>query len=231
MEDPTTIPLSPMSLPDAPADVLLFLQTEAATRPPDNPAEWLDAEEMARANRFRFAADRGRFLKAHILKRRALNRIAPDVPAPAWTFDRPEPNGKPFAIGPDGQRGPEFSLFHCDGLVGVAIARARAVGLDGEPTHRPDLTVELAQASFAPTEIARAGTAPTATTLARLWCGKEALAKAVGQGLAIDFTKLVIDPEHMRAVSAPPPVAVDDWALIYPGGPNGFTVALAWKKN
>lgn len=213
----------------APGDIVLFLESGAASACDDGTAV-LDAAERTRAGHFRSAGDRARFVSAHVLLRRALSRVAPGVPPAAWRFDRPEPNGKPFAIGPDGNRGPEFSLTHCKGLTGLAVSKLRPVGFDAEPTHRPEITHDLAKGSFAPLELAAMPKAPDPAVLARLWCGKEALAKAVGQGLALDFAEIVIDPATGAVHACPPPLSRENWTLTFPAGPAGFTLALAWRR-
>lgn len=224
-----TPPLALRHVPGAPDDIALVTDTDTpAPADPDRLAMLSDAER-ARADAYRFAAHRDLFVHAHVVQRRALSLLAPDVPPAAWRFDRPEANGKPFALGPDGARGPMFSLTHCEGLVGVALSTRREVGLDAEQTGRRELSLDLARSSFAPVEARGLAALPDAdSALARLWCGKEALSKALGLGLALDFATLVIDPHSATILQTPDSMDARDWAFTYPEASAGHTLALAW---
>jgi 4'-phosphopantetheinyl transferase len=234
--------LTRQTIPGAPDDVTLFVSTDVDPATKDNKVAEsartagelavLDATERARADAFRFSRDRDRFVHAHALKRQAISHMMPEVRAASWHFGLPEPGGKPFAIAPNGERGPKFSLTHCEGLVAVAVSGWREVGLDAEPTHRPELSLDLARSSFAPVEVRNLNAIPhPGATLARLWCGKEALSKAIGFGLALDFKTLVIDPHNSTIERAAPPMHADDWSFLYPEAPAGFTLALAWRHR
>ena len=85
------------------------------------------------------------------------------------------PHGKPEVAG-----GPRFSLSHCDDLALVAVADAE-VGVDVEPgARRADAVPRV----LTPAELATVA-AGDRRALLRLWCRKEALAKARGTGLAV----------------------------------------------
>jgi 4'-phosphopantetheinyl transferase len=213
-----------------PADILITIERECASASAVA-TELLDEEECTRAKRFRFDADRVRYLQAHVLLRTALSRCRPDVRPEAWRFVREQPNGKPRGLAPDGTPGPEFSLTHCTGLIAVATAADRQLGIDAEPTRRPDLNEDLARKSFAPVEMRDAPLPGATGQLARLWCAKEALAKAVGVGLALDFADLVIALDECRILRAPPVLDPAVWSFSFVRAPDGFTIALAWSPR
>ncbi len=81
----------------------------------------LDAEEEARAERFRFDRDRTAYCDAHVLLREMLSRHAHVAPA-NWRFrrtakGRPEVGETPCATAP----GLRFNLSHTDALVCCAV--------------------------------------------------------------------------------------------------------------
>lgn len=161
----------------------------APRSPADAPhlVDLLDAEERARLDRFRRAADAARYLSAHALARLALGgRLSVD-PA-ALTFDRTcrcgQPHGKPRLDGP----GPGFSMTHAGDLVGVAV-HAGPVGLDVEQV-RPlsDLDAMAAHACAPGETVADAG------AFFRLWTRKEALLKSTGEGLSTPMSDITLTP-------------------------------------
>lgn len=95
---------------------------------------------------------------------------------------RLDPLERPFVTD-----GPCFSISHCDGWVGVAIATTD-VGLDLEPGAPPDPDV-IAPTVMTDAELAAflaLETADRPDAFARLWVRKEALLKAGGLGFSVD---------------------------------------------
>lgn len=89
-----------------------------------------------------------------------------------------------------------FNLSHTDGLVAVAVATGREVGVDVEDGERRGRTVELADRFFAPSEIAALRGLPEGAQrdrFFRLWTLKESYIKARGQGLAIPLAGFAFD--------------------------------------
>lgn len=162
-----------------------------ATRPCVDVAEpaVLDAEERARAARFRFASDRQLYVQAHTLLRRALSRHA-EVAPHAWRFERGA-DGKPALCR---RRHPDlqalrFNLSHCRGLAAVVVAREREVGIDVEPLDAMHDPAELAPTILADCEQGewrRLGEDPLSQRrfLLTRWTLKEAALKACGSGLS-----------------------------------------------
>jgi 4'-phosphopantetheinyl transferase len=89
-----------------------------------------------------------------------------------------------FAHGPDGkphvEGGPCFNLSHAGAIALVALAGTREVGIDVERTDRRSHAILRA---LTEAERARLGERPEHLELMRMWCRKEALAKATGGGL------------------------------------------------
>jgi 4'-phosphopantetheinyl transferase len=140
----------------------------------------LPPDELERANLTVHPQVRREFVAGRRLVRRLLASTlgcAPD----GFTIAL-DPLGRPFVTG-----GPSFSISHCEGWVGVALA-ATDVGLDLEPGSPPDADV-IAPTVMTDAELAaffRLAREERPGAFARLWVRKEALLKAGGLGFSVD---------------------------------------------
>ena len=152
-------------------------------------------------------------------------------PAEALAIHRTE-HGRPL-LGPP-LADWDVSWSHSgEGLL-MALARDLRVGIDLEVKRpRPKAQV-LANRFFAPEEAAALAALPDAlreTAFVRLWCAKEAVLKAHGQGLSFGLHRLAfsLDGEDWRLESCAPELGTpDDWTL------RTFRYALIfflWLKN
>jgi 4'-phosphopantetheinyl transferase len=158
----------------------------------------LDAAEAARARAFRVAADRKSYVAAHALLRTLLSNRSAGPRAPdAWRFETGA-HGKPSLAA-----GPAFNLSHCRGMVAVAIAQGIEIGVDVESLARNDFDeAAIAQSTFHATErewLRRIddGARRKAAFLS-LWTAKEALIKAVGDGLSMPLDGFAVDLDRVR---------------------------------
>jgi 4'-phosphopantetheinyl transferase len=187
----------------------------------------LDASEQARANRFRFAADRAPYIAAHSLLRAMLSRMT-GIPAADFRF-RADKSGKPALDLAQALPDLHFSLSHTRGLAACAVGRPYALGIDAEAWRVP-APIELAARHFAPAEallIAEQTPAEQPSTFYRLWTLKEAYLKATGQGLAaaLDSFALSLDPVAI-AVAAPDSTAAWHFAEFRPGPAHSLALAV-----
>lgn len=151
----------------------------------------LSSDEWARAERFRFASDRRRFLAARLLLRQGLGR-----------YLGVEPGSLVFAYGPHGKPslaencGLKFNLSHCEDAALLAVAADVEVGVDIERLRAFDDAERLAAQFFAEGERSAFLAAPPEKRDAgflRIWTRKEAYVKALGEGLSLplrDFDAL-----------------------------------------
>ncbi|WP_052020360.1 4'-phosphopantetheinyl transferase family protein [Actinokineospora spheciospongiae] len=95
--------------------------------------------------------------------------------------------GKPGLADQDGQPVPgvDFSLAHTGDVLAVAVSRAGRVGVDVEVRDRPVDSPAFRARACHPAE-------PTDDPV-RLWTVKEAIAKARGEGLLLDFRTVRAD--------------------------------------
>jgi 4'-phosphopantetheinyl transferase len=163
--------------------------------------QFLSDEEHARANRFVFARDRERFVVAHGALRDILGRRLGVAPG-ALRFSISE-HGKPAlksSVGPF-----HFNLTHSEDLAALATAPLE-LGVDIE-FIRP-LKEDVAERFFSKREIAALAALPAEDQLTgfyRCWTRKEAIVKAIGEGLSHALDSFDV------SVAAGQPAIVERW--------------------
>jgi 4'-phosphopantetheinyl transferase len=147
---------------------------EIGAEPVDELLTRLDPDEARRADAFKTADLRRRFVVAHAALRDVL-AASLDVAPPEILFGaRPcrhcgSPHGKPFVVAPETAL--EFSLSHSAEVALIAIADGCSVGVDLESVAAPvELVPEARRHRFFV-----------------LWTATEALLKATGAGLTGDM--------------------------------------------
>ncbi len=142
--------------------------------------------------------------------------------------------GKPYA---PALAGLDFNLSHARDHVLIAIARNQPLGVDLERVDRRIEIVDLARRYFARAEadaLEALAEAARAAAFLRLWTCKEAVLKAIGEGLSFGLDRVAftlaadgipIGPVVLAIEAGPP----DEWrvALLEPAA--GFLGALAWR--
>ncbi|MEO5585759.1 MAG: 4'-phosphopantetheinyl transferase superfamily protein [Flavobacteriales bacterium] len=144
----------------------------------------LDEEELARAERFRFATDRNRYILGHGLLRETLGhylgRSAKDLILRRGEFGKPFLEGHPV----------HFNLSDTKDAVLVALSE-HPIGADIETMNRRTDHERVANHYFTPTEVANiAAAADGKRRFLELWTRKEAVLKACGVGLMDDLHSL-----------------------------------------
>ena len=175
----------------------------------------LSAEEQRRADRFVSRSDRRRFIGRRASLRRLLGERLNVAPSAIPLSHRAR--GKPALSPPFDRSGLEFNLSHCDDLVLFALSSCGEIGIDVEALRITPEADRIVATCFSPGEYEAYSTLPaTRRSLAFLtwWTRKEALAKAVGDGLA-------------DARSAPVDNGERSWQIrtFFPA--HGFIAALA----
>lgn len=163
----------------------------------------LSEGERARADRFRGARLRERFVAAHGVLRVLLGARAGCDPALLRFDTSGEPHGKPRLAAPASARAIPFNLSHAGGLALLAIGGPDEVGVDLEAVEAlPDLA-RVGESVYTPRELAALRALPPERSVEswyRLWTRKEAALKAVGKGFGIDPRLLeILDPQKPPA--------------------------------
>jgi 4'-phosphopantetheinyl transferase len=192
-------------------------------------AEFLSPQERARAERFRQADDRRRFILGRGLLRTMLGRQLDR--APASLLFGANPHGKP-TLADAGDIA--FNVSHSGDYVLVAVGQAAAIGVDVE-RERPDLDlVGVGRQVLTPAErakIAAAADGEQTFRFFRQWTFKEAVAKACGLGLSLDLKRFEISfhdgAPHLVCHGAAELGAESDWRLAAVPVDEGYCGALA----
>ena len=191
----------------------------------------LDAVETACAASYRRPADRERYLAARMLLRHALSKVLDGKVAPEdWRYHE-GPHGKPMMA--DGLPALQFNVSHSGNCVAVAVGRGDPIGIDIE-CARPDENPGIIEEVLSEGERWRMRDCPESqrwNQFVRLWTAKEACAKALGEGLSLDFSTIDVqlDPLRVRLLYPPMGVAanfdVASTTLTKDGKPYSLTVA------
>ncbi|QHE85930.1 4'-phosphopantetheinyl transferase family protein [Hydrogenophaga sp. BPS33] len=144
----------------------------------------LDANELAKAARFRFERDARRYRISH----QALRSVLGDHvgrPAAALAFTEGA-FGKPRLVGAGM---PHFNMSHSGDWALIGVCDAVPIGVDIEVMQPMDDLQALARRNFSAREFAAFEATASTTQLdafLRCWTRKEACLKALGSGLSIE---------------------------------------------
>lgn len=207
-----------------PVTIALYFWRLTAPAEADALARHLSPDEAARAARFVFEKDRIAYRIGRGRLREILGTLTGATPG-ALRFTYGD-HGKPALPG-----GPAFSLSHSGGLACLAVAD-RALGVDIE-AHR-EIEEGVAERFFSPTEYAALSALPApgwTDGFFRCWTRKEAVVKAMGDGLSIpldrfDVTLGPAEPPRMTRLD-PAHGAAAGWRLAHLDLGPGLTGALA----
>jgi len=145
----------------------------------------LSKDELERCHRFRRDEDQQRYILAHALKRYCLSQYL-GVPALDLRFSSGA-KGKPYCTDSDA---PAFNLSHSGDFVLLGMSSISHVGVDVEQLGRnvsPDIFPRVLSAEQQES-LARSVDMPYEFLC--YWTQKEAVSKALGLGLSIDFTTI-----------------------------------------
>jgi 4'-phosphopantetheinyl transferase len=109
-----------------------------------------------------------------------------------------------------------FNISHTHSLIVLGVTRRRALGVDVENWQTREVSIEIADRFFAPTEVKALSGVPPHQQQYRFfeyWTFKESYIKARGMGLSLPLDKFSFHYPHDRAVEiAIDPELADDAA-------------------
>jgi len=190
----------------------------------------LDRHEQERADRFVLEHDRWRFIAAHACMRVVLGAYMDRAPE-ALRFAHGE-RGKPHVL--DSPIDVRFSLSHSGERAVLALALGQEVGVDIEQ-ERDTAVIELAQRFFSVGEVEalrKVSRAERVPAFFRCWTKKEAVVKAMGDGLScpLEAFEVGIDSSPSeRIVEARSPLTnvVSSWRVVSIQTEAPYTAAVA----
>jgi 4'-phosphopantetheinyl transferase len=195
---------------------------ESALRP------LLSADELARAERFRFDYLRERYIARHAAVRILLARYLATTPAELIIV--PESHGRPVLAEPAGRA--YFNLSHSKDVALVGVTCIAPVGVDVEGVRELSDFAEIARRFFEATEIEHLfGLPPEQRQFAffTTWSRKEAFVKALGLGLSFP-----LDAFSTGRQDRPPELVLrgkpcPDWTImdLASSGPYAAAATLA----
>jgi len=228
-DDVTAVPLPVQA--DSARDVWRTVKVwtvapETVETPMERLLSSLDESERERAHRKRTDASRRAFAIAHVRLREIVAAEIGANPMAISFVRQPSTSGKPALAGDAHEL--SFNLSHTRGLIAVAVARGREVGIDVEWLDRPVRASSLARRYFNEPELEELRSAPEsarARRFLRLWTRREAHAKMTGEGLSralaagdgrdspfggIESRILGLDlsPSHVGAIAVSPPCRI-----------------------
>jgi 4'-phosphopantetheinyl transferase len=190
----------------------------------------LDDDERARSIRFARPPDRRCFVLAHAALRLFLARCL-DIHPAAVRYENGV-HGKPRLA--RGLPSLEFNLSHSGELGVLAVARDRSVGVDVEQLRDVPDALSIADTQFSAAERDVLRSLPPAEqrgAFFRCWTRKEAVVKAVGEGLgrALDSFDVDLTPGSLSALTRFDGRAGDvaGWSLRELPAPAGYEAAGA----
>ncbi len=164
----------------------------------------LSADEIQRAIRFHFPADRDRFISAHGILREILGRYLHCKPGDlAFSVNQ---YGKPALVNSN----LEFNLSHSGDFALLAITKGRKLGVDVERI-RTDMELEsMASRNFSKAEVHELMALPSEKReigFFNCWTRKEAYIKAHGLGLSLplDCFDVSLSPDQPAILRATRP--------------------------
>ncbi|OYV49866.1 MAG: hypothetical protein B7X10_01615 [Burkholderiales bacterium 21-58-4] len=192
----------------------------------------LAADERARADAFRVSWARNQFVHVRGVLRLLLGACL-GRPAAAIGFEYGE-FGKPaLSCGADWH----FNIAHSGDYALLAIARGHEVGVDIEKFRALTELASLARMVLSQSEAAQWQALPDEDRMSAFfaaWTRKEAVTKAVGQGLRLEFPKLEVGLMHQGPHMDARAVTMNGFGacrLVMLPAPPGYAAALAVRET
>ncbi len=185
--------LQPISLPD-PGEIHVWItETDCGTWADD--LEFLDEEERVRAERFYFPVHARRFRRGRIMRRAILGSYLDREPG-SLRFELAEHGRPSLKPGQTGRAIIDFNMSNSGETVMLALASGHRIGVDVEVEKPMPDADAIAKGNFHPVEAGNVRgldkTGDKLTAFFRCWTRKEAVVKALGNGLQMDLNGFLV---------------------------------------
>ena len=197
---------------------------------------FLSDDEAARAGRFHFEKDRKRFIAARGILRKILGSYL-NMPPGKICFEH-SAHGKPMLAPGHSNDRICFNLSHSGSLALYAVTRNKNIGIDIESIRNDVSPEQVAQQFFSQNEISsleKVDISKRSELFFQYWTRKEALVKAMGEGVSFPLEQIDVSKVDGKALS---PIRllntgtdVSDWHIqdLFPA--EGYTAAFAVKES
>ena len=194
----------------------------------------LSPDERLRASRFHFERDRRRFIVARATLRILVGKSLDVAPADI-AFGYTE-SGKPFVEKP--AEGIHFNISHSEDCALYALSAVRALGVDIECVERKIDHHSIARRFFTRNEWSTLQQLPDSImkrVFFSVWTRKEAIAKAMGSGLALPFDQFEVTTDadaRPRILQLAPEMGdIADWSLhLVESDPHYVAAVAAYRQ-
>ncbi len=190
--------------------------------------ESLAPDEWARLRRFHFAADARRYAVRRGLLRHLLGRYLNVGPSDvAFVYGV---QNKPALAAPLAETDLHFNLSDSGEMAIYAFAVGLEIGVDIEAHKEYPDAEELAARFFSPDEAQWMGNQPKETislAFLRCWIGKEAVVKALGDGLMAPLQEFTVAHWQSPPRLIWPGVSPAKWCIHQLNPPPGYSASLA----
>lgn len=194
----------------------------------------LSADEIARAKRFHFARDHARYAHTRIALRNILARYLTFPPRDIQFIY--QENGKPELSPLQNQSGVQFNVSHSGSLAIISVSTGRRVGVDVEQ-YRTLEFLEIAHHYFSEhecRELSALAEDELQKNFFACWTRKEALLKALGEGIGMlsQVSVTVAHRERPKVLEFQnDPDELLRWSLIDIPVNAGYAAAFAFEHE
>jgi len=194
-------------------------------------AQVLSSEEISRGAQFIRVQDQNRYTAGRGMLRAVLARFL--GLSPQTLTIAADSHGKPIL--PGHPEAVYFNLSHADDCMLVAVSSEYEIGVDLESSTRDVDHDALASRFFSTVEQAEFQRIPQAArreAFLKCWTRKEAVAKALGQGLRIplDTIEVTVAPDAPPRILNVPTADLTHWTLHDVNAGKGFVATLALRR-
>ena len=196
------------------------------------PPTWLGSEDGVRYRSMNSGRRRAEFAAGRLLLRHAIEACHPGM---RWRLVAPQGQQPRLEAEDGGKLATVVSIAHSADLIACALSDSRRLGVDLERrgARKRDLA-EVAGATLHPLELAEMARLPAPARqdfFLRLWTLKEALAKALGEGLSLPMRDFAFADDELIAAPAHWSGMRERWRFASPHAGHDAALGLAWTET
>jgi 4'-phosphopantetheinyl transferase len=196
------------------------------------PPAWLCSDDSVRYRSMNSGRRRAEFAAGRLLLRHAIEACHPGM---RWRLVAPQGQLPRLEAEDGGKLATVVSIAHSAGLIAIALSDSRRLGVDLERrgARKRDLA-EVAGATLHPLELAEMASLPAPARrdfFLRLWTLKEALAKALGEGLSLPMREFAFAGDALVAAPASWNGMHERWRFANPLSVHDAALGLAWTES